>query len=181
MGEGADELNEAPARRRRFASWSRRRRIALGIALVVLAALIGLWVERKPIASRVISGELTKRGVVARYDVRDLGFGRQRLTNVVIGDPADPDLVADWLETRTRIGLDGASLVGVRAGRVRLRGRMIDGRLSLGETVGLFWHCLHGAPEGVTRDALGEAVAETGLAEVTPVLGMLLRQILVGR
>ena len=133
MGEGADELNETPARRRRFASWSRRRRIALGVALVVLAALIGLWVERKPIASRVISGELKKRGVVARYDVRDLGFGRQRLTNVVIGDPADPDLVADWLETRTRIGLDGASLVGVRAGRVRLRGRMIDGRLSLGE------------------------------------------------
>ena len=133
MGEGADELNETPARRRRFASWSRRRRIALAIALVVLAALIGLWLERKPIASRVISAELAKRGVVARYDVHDLGFGRQRLTNVVIGDPADPDLVADWLETRTRIGLDGASLVGVRAGHVRLRGRIVDGRLSLGE------------------------------------------------
>ncbi|MET0374909.1 MAG: hypothetical protein ABW128_11720, partial [Rhizorhabdus sp.] len=133
MGEGVDELNDAPARQRRFASWSRRRRIALGAALVVLVALIGLWVERKPIASRVIDGELARRGVVARYDVRDLGFGRQRLTNVVIGDPRDPDLVADWLETRTRIGFGGASLDAVRAGHVRLRGRIIDGRLSLGE------------------------------------------------
>lgn len=133
MGEGVDELNDAPARQRRLASWSRRRRIALGAALVVLVALIGLWVERKPIASRVIDGELARRGVVARYDVRDLGFGRQRLTNVVIGDPRDPDLVADWLETRTRIGFGGASLAAVRAGHVRLRGRMIDGRLSLGE------------------------------------------------
>jgi hypothetical protein len=133
MGEGADELNDTPARPRRFAAWSRRRRIALGIALAVLIVLIGLWVERKPIASRVIDAELAKRGVVARYDVRDLGFGRQRLSNVVIGDPADPDLVADWLETRTRIGFGGATLNRVRAGHVRLRGRMIHGRLSLGE------------------------------------------------
>ena len=128
MAEGGDQSGETPPARRRRVS-----RVLLGIALVLLVALIGVWVARKPIATHVIDGELRKRGIVARYGVSDLGLGRQRLTDVVIGDPAAPDLVADWLEAETRIGLDGASVVGVRAGHVRLRGRLIDGRLSLGQ------------------------------------------------
>ncbi len=59
--------------------------------------------------------------------------------------------------------------------------RAAEGRLALGEMVALFWHCLRDAPEGVTRERLGEAVADGGLAAVTPVLGVLLRQILAGR
>ncbi|WP_374944251.1 gene transfer agent family protein [Sphingomonas sp.] len=59
--------------------------------------------------------------------------------------------------------------------------RATEGRLGLGEIVGLFWHCLRDAPEGVTRDRLGEAVAEAGLAAAMPVLRVLLRQILSGR
>ncbi|WP_230628670.1 YdbH domain-containing protein [Sphingomonas sp. Leaf37] len=127
MAEGVDQSSETPPARLRRAS-----RIMLALALVLLVALTGVWLARKPIATRVIDGELRKRGIVAHYGVSDLGFGRQRLTNVVIGDPAAPDLVADWLEAETRIGLDGASVVGVRAGHVRLRGRLVDGRLSLG-------------------------------------------------
>ena len=49
-----------------------------------------------------------------------------------MGDPRHPDLVADWMETRTRMTLSGPEVTGVRAGRVRLRGRLIDGRISLG-------------------------------------------------
>lgn len=59
--------------------------------------------------------------------------------------------------------------------------RAADGKLSLGETVALFWYCLRDAPEGVTREVLGEAVVEAGLAAATPVLRGVLRQILVGR
>ena len=59
--------------------------------------------------------------------------------------------------------------------------RAAEGRLALGEMVGLFWHCLRDAPAGLTRERFGEAVTEGGLAAVTPVLGMLLRQILAGR
>ena len=40
-----------------------------------------------------------------------MGFGRQRLTAVVIGDPARPDLVADWVEVRTRLTLAGKLLM----------------------------------------------------------------------
>jgi hypothetical protein len=36
-------------------------------------------------------------------------------------------------------------------------------------------------PEGLTRERLGEAIAEAGLARATPVLKVLLTQILQGR
>ena len=132
--EGASEESEtrvtpvtSPARRFR-----RLQLTLIAIALVILAALIALWIERKPLAGQVLDRELARRGVPARYRISDLGFGRQRLTNVVLGDPQRPDLVADWLETRTRMTLSGPVVTGVRAGRVRLRGRLIDGRISLG-------------------------------------------------
>ncbi|HEX8485396.1 gene transfer agent family protein [Sphingomonas sp.] len=59
--------------------------------------------------------------------------------------------------------------------------RAADGKLGLGEMVALFWHCLRECPDGVTRETLGEAVVEAGLAVVTPVLRGVLRQILAGR
>lgn len=59
--------------------------------------------------------------------------------------------------------------------------RAAEGRLSLGEMVGLFWHCLRERPEALTRDGFGEAVTELGLAGVTPVLRILLGQIFQGR
>ncbi len=108
------------------------RRVALGIALLLIAALVVLWLVRKPIAEGFIDRELAKAGVPVRYDIAGLALGGQRLTNVVIGDPAHPDLVADWVETRTGVGLSGPYLEGVRAGKVRLRGRLVDGKVSLG-------------------------------------------------
>ena len=133
MDDAAHPPRETPPRRRpRFGAFSRRRKIALVLALVVLAALIGLWSARRPIATRVIDRELAKLGVPARYTIGNFGAGRQRLKNVVIGDPADPDLVADWLEAETRIGFDGAKVVGVRGGHIRLRARWVGGKLSFG-------------------------------------------------
>ena len=59
--------------------------------------------------------------------------------------------------------------------------RAADGRLALGETVALFWHCLRDPPAGLTRERLGEAVADAGLAAAMPVLRVLLGQVLQGR
>lgn len=59
--------------------------------------------------------------------------------------------------------------------------RAADGQLGLGEMVALFWHCRHDAPEELTRERLGEAVAMAGLAAASPVLRVLLGQILAGR
>ncbi|MDB5696060.1 MAG: hypothetical protein JWN21_1603 [Sphingomonas bacterium] len=59
--------------------------------------------------------------------------------------------------------------------------RAAEGRLALGEIVALFWHCLRERPEGLTRERLGEAVADAGLAAAMPSLRRLLQQILEGR
>ncbi len=59
--------------------------------------------------------------------------------------------------------------------------RAADGRMALAEMVALFWHCLVDPPEGLTRERLGEGVAAAGLAQATPVLRVLLGQILAGR
>ncbi|MCX8476964.1 MAG: gene transfer agent family protein [Sphingomonas sp.] len=59
--------------------------------------------------------------------------------------------------------------------------RAAEGRLALGEMVGLFWHCLGARPEGLTREGFAEAVTARGLAANTPVLKALLGQILAGR
>lgn len=59
--------------------------------------------------------------------------------------------------------------------------RAADGQMKLGEIAALFWHCLAERPEGCTRERLGEALAEAGLARATPLLKSLLSQILQGR
>ncbi|MEG3176620.1 gene transfer agent family protein [Sphingomonas sp. RB3P16] len=59
--------------------------------------------------------------------------------------------------------------------------RAAAGGLALGELVALFWHCRFAAPDTITREQLGEAVVAGGLARATPVLRVLLGQILAGR
>lgn len=59
--------------------------------------------------------------------------------------------------------------------------RAASGGLTLAELVALFWHCLAERPEGLTREALGEAVVAQGLSAVTPALRVLLGQVLGGR
>jgi hypothetical protein len=59
--------------------------------------------------------------------------------------------------------------------------RAAEGRLGLAELAALFWHCLRERPEGLTREAFGEALVAGGLAAATPALRVLLRQVLAGR
>lgn len=59
--------------------------------------------------------------------------------------------------------------------------RAAEGRLGLSELVALFWHCLRDRPDALTREAFGEGVAGGGLAAASPVLRVLLGQILAGR
>ncbi len=58
--------------------------------------------------------------------------------------------------------------------------RAADGRLRLAEMATLFWHCRHDAAPDLTREEFGEALAEAGLATMTPALKILLGQILGG-
>ncbi|MGN6271128.1 MAG: intermembrane phospholipid transport protein YdbH family protein [Sphingomonas sp.] len=111
---------------------SRAGRLAGVALLAIVVALGGVWIERKPIASHLVDKTLAAKGVRASYRIDDLGLGRQRLSDLVIGDPAHPDLVADWVEVQTTLGLHGVHVSGLEAGHVRLRGKLADGHVSLG-------------------------------------------------
>ena len=59
--------------------------------------------------------------------------------------------------------------------------RAAEGQLRLTEIVALFDHLSKGRPEAISRERIGEAVVDRGIAGVTPVLRMILAQILRGQ
>ncbi|MFM9827222.1 MAG: YdbH domain-containing protein [Sphingomonas sp.] len=128
-GEAPEADPLAPTGKPRHARW-RRATLVSGTALALVAG--GVWISRTHIAQLIVDRELANRQIPATFSVDDLGFNRQRLRNLVIGDPAHPDLVADWVELDTALGFGTATLSGVHAGQVRVRGRLVDGRLSFG-------------------------------------------------
>jgi hypothetical protein len=58
--------------------------------------------------------------------------------------------------------------------------RAAAGGLKVAEMAALFWHCALPRPDGLTRERIGAAIVERGLAGVTPLLKVLLGQILNG-
>jgi translocation and assembly module TamB len=108
-------------------------RIGGTLVLLVLVAAIAVWIARKPIADAALRRAIAARGVEASYTVKSIGLQWERIENVRIGNPKAPDLTADWAEVRVTAGLGGASLKAVRAEGVRLHGRLVAGRLTLGQ------------------------------------------------
>lgn len=104
------------------------------LLLVALAVTIGMgvYLERKTIARRFADAELAARKIDAKYEIKAIGPTTQRLEHVVLGPPENPDLTADWAEIELGVSLSGVVVRSVRAGGVRLRGRLVDGKLSLG-------------------------------------------------
>lgn len=59
--------------------------------------------------------------------------------------------------------------------------RAAEGALKLHQIVALFDHLSRERPPAITRERIGEAVVEKGLAGVTPTLKLVLTQVLQGR
>jgi len=112
--------------------WSLKPLILFALLGVSAAAMISVWSARKPIARNFIDRTLQAHGVAGRYEITEFAFRHQRLEHVVIGDPRRPDLTADRVEVQ--FGLSGLlpSVRKLSAQGVRLRGRLINGRVSLG-------------------------------------------------
>jgi hypothetical protein len=125
-----DEEASVEVRRRRPV----KRLIALVLLGMILLALLIAWTQRRPIAADFIDRELARRNVRATYEVKQIGFRTQRLENLVIGDPRDPDLTARWVEVRLRWGLSRPKVTLITARGVRLNARLgRDGKISFGE------------------------------------------------
>ena len=59
--------------------------------------------------------------------------------------------------------------------------RAAEGGLTLSEIAALFDHLSAARPDSISRAMIGESVVELGLAKVTPILRLVLGQILKGR
>jgi translocation and assembly module TamB len=116
-------------------SWTRVAMfLVLAILLLLVLTIAAVWVERRPIATHYLKGEFGRRGVQASYRLDRVGFRTQQVSNLVIGDPRRPDLVARFAQIQMRLKLDGSfEVYRIVARGVRLRGRLIHGRVSWGQ------------------------------------------------
>ena len=70
----------------------------------------------------------------ASYHLDRVGLRTQEVSNLVIGDPKHPDLVARYAHIETRLHWNGDfDVYRIVARGVRLRGRLVHGRVSWGE------------------------------------------------
>jgi hypothetical protein len=132
--EGLDVPGDAQVivRRRR---WPRIARLVAAAVIVLLILAIGiLWVERRPIATHYLEREFELRDVDASYHLDRVGLRTQEVSNLVIGDPKHPDLIARHAIIQMRLKLDGSfEVYRVVARGVRLRGRLVNGKVSWGQ------------------------------------------------
>ncbi len=126
----ADEMegpqDGAPRRRR----W--RARVALGLAAAGLLSGSAAWLSRERIASDVIDGYLARRGVPATYEIVSLTPDQQVIANLVVGDPARPDLTVRRMVIDMGLGWGGPEVRRVRIEGARVFASYTGGRFSLG-------------------------------------------------
>lgn len=129
------EPTYAAAARQRAPWWARAASaLAVAILLLLVAGIVVIWFRRLPIATHYLKGEFDRRGVVASYHLDRVGLRTQEVSNLVIGDPQRPDLIAKYAHIETRLKWNGNfDVYRIVARGVRLRGRLVRGRISWGQ------------------------------------------------
>jgi len=110
---------------------ARRRRAVLS-AGILIAAGTGLWLARAQIAQGLIDRQLHAMGLPGHYTIASIGAASEVLTNIVIGDPARPDLTIARAEVQLVYGLTGPSIGRITLDQPRLYGTYRAGKLSFG-------------------------------------------------
>jgi hypothetical protein len=120
---------------RRGTRWGRALSfLALGLLVLLAIAVAFVWIQRRPIATEYLKREFERRGVTATYHLDRVGLRTQQVSNLVIGDPKHPDLVARFAQIETRLKWTGSfDVYRIVARGVRLRGRLVNGKVSWGQ------------------------------------------------
>ncbi|MFM7402527.1 MAG: YdbH domain-containing protein [Erythrobacter sp.] len=134
MPVAIDEQMEGPrdGSKRRF--WPRRWRTRF-VAGVALFALIGggaVWLRRERIAGDAIDDYLASKDVPATYDIVAIGPRQQVIENLVIGDPARPDVTVKRVVIETGVGWAGPELRRATIEGARVFATFKGGKFSLG-------------------------------------------------
>jgi hypothetical protein len=135
MAERPTDDGEVTVVRRRTPLFAR---ISAIVAIVLLVLLLGgvafVWIQRRPIATHYLQSEFKSRGVTATYHLDRVGLRTQQVSNLVIGDPKRPDLVARFAQIQMRLRWNGNfEVYRIVARGVRLRGRLVHGKISWGQ------------------------------------------------
>ncbi len=112
----------------------RRRWLRIGGVVGAVVALSGglIWLTRDRIADNVISGQLKQYGLPGTYHIESIAPTRQVLRDVVIGDPARPDLTISRLEIEIVPQFGFPTIGRVTLVAPRLYGSYKDGKGSFG-------------------------------------------------
>lgn len=132
MPDQTEPLNESPEGQPGAPRSAKRRKVALVSAGAIAALAIGLWFAREQIAGGLIDRQLAQTGLPGRYAIESIGADRQILKNIVIGDPAHPDLTIERAELRLSYGLLGPRIGQIILEKPRLYGAYRQGKLSFG-------------------------------------------------
>ncbi len=108
------------------------RRLALGVAVLALLGGSAAWLSRERIAADVIDGYLAEQGVPATYDIVSLTPRQQVIENLVVGDPARPDLTVRRMVIDIGVGWQGPEVRRLRVEGARVFASARGGRFSLG-------------------------------------------------
>ena len=110
----------------------RRWRVAAVLLGILALGLGGLWLGREWLADRIIAGQIESRGLPVTYRIESISAGRQVLRDVVVGNPAHPDLTVERavIEIEPALGVPVISKVTLI--RPRLYGSYRNGKLSFG-------------------------------------------------
>jgi hypothetical protein len=113
--------------------WRRKRVLApAGIVTLLVLALGAAWLSRERIAGNIIEGQLEAYDIPATYRIERIGGRRQIVRDVVVGDPARPDLTVERAEVRIVYRLGAPRIERITLVNPRLYGRLVDGRVSFG-------------------------------------------------
>ena len=110
----------------------KRWRVTLAATLFLAFGMVFLWSQRERIADDVVADQLEAYDIPATYRVESIGPDQQVLTDIVIGDPARPDLTIKRAVVRLRYGFGLPSIGVVELTGARLYGSYRDGKLSFG-------------------------------------------------
>lgn len=131
-GDNDPENSGRPSLKTALSRLKRGHYYLIALILLILLLSVAVW-QRVTIADRIVQRQLAAYGVKASYDIRQIGLRTQRLANIIIGDPENPDFTADEIEVDVALNFTGASITAVRAKTVRLHGHIDEKGLSFGE------------------------------------------------
>lgn len=110
----------------------KRWRVSVAVLMLIALGLLYLWTQREQIADDVVADQLDKFDIPATYTIESISPEAQVLTNIVVGDPARPDLTVERAVVRLRYSWRVPEIRSVTLVKPRLFGSYRGGTFSLG-------------------------------------------------